>query len=76
MVSARKWLGNFYFMSKSSHSLDFDETKDRNYSGGMIPNQKMTHFVGLIEARDFTSFSKTIFRITKGNFMIQNETLE
>ncbi|CAD8048874.1 unnamed protein product [Paramecium sonneborni] len=76
MINARRWLGIAYFHSKSSTALDFDEQMIKSYHqhGGMMPSQKFTHFVGVMDAKDYQIFQRTVFRITKGNFMV-NETL-
>ncbi|CAD8142220.1 unnamed protein product [Paramecium octaurelia] len=76
MINARKWLGIAYFHSKSSTALDFDEQMIKSYHqhGGMMPSQKFTHFVGVMDAKDYQIFQRTVFRITKGNFMV-NQTL-
>lgn len=67
MISARRWFGSVYFMSKSTADLDLDTHATAS---------KFTHFVGVMDTSEYPIFQRTVFRITKGNYMIQNETLD
>ena len=42
----------------------------------MVPSQRITHFIGVIDQSSLQIFSKAIFRITKGNFTMQIENIE
>lgn len=51
MVAARNWFGGAYFSSKSSVDIDFD--LDRNAHGGIVPAQKFSHFVGVMDSSEY-----------------------
>jgi hypothetical protein len=53
----------------NSVELDMEQgALQQNAVGNMVPSQRITHLIGIIDHSAVTIFSKAVFRITKNNF--------